>query len=193
MTTQSEHQQPDQQQYDEPQPYNDQQAAPPAPPAEPAFAEPQRPPAHPGDQPWEQDAEPASSGQNYGMTTEHLAGATAGGAASTQQFADAQAPEPAAPAADNTTGHTPLFPDDERDSINDRWKQIQSTFVDEPRQAVQEADELVAELMQQLARMFADERGQLESQWAQGTDVSTEDLRQGLQRYREFFQRLLAA
>ena len=88
---------------------------------------------------------------------------------------------------------TPLLAEDERESINDRWTQIQSAFVDEPREAVQKADELVAELMQHLARMFADERGRLEAQWSQGTNVSTEDLRLGLQRYREFFQRLLAA
>ncbi len=133
------------------------------------------------------------AGDDRGMSTEHIAGATGSGAATTQQVADARRPEPAAAASDSGPEQAPLFAEDERDSINDRWGRIQSTFVDEPRQAVQQADELVGELMQQLARMFADERGQLEAQWAQGTDVSTEDLRQGLQRYRAFFQRLLAA
>jgi hypothetical protein len=47
--------------------------------------------------------------------------------------------------------------------------------------------------MQRLARMFASERDQLESRWASGDDVSTEDLRRGLRRYRSFFERLLAA
>jgi hypothetical protein len=61
------------------------------------------------------------------------------------------------------------------------------------RRAVQDADALVADLMQRLARMFASERGQLESRWAGGDDVSTEDLRRGLRRYRSFFERLLAA
>jgi hypothetical protein len=74
-----------------------------------------------------------------------------------------------------------------------RWKEIQAEFVDEPRSAVQEADALVADLMQRLARMFAAERDQLESRWSSGEGVSTEDLRQGLQRYRSFFERLLAA
>jgi hypothetical protein len=74
-----------------------------------------------------------------------------------------------------------------------RWRDIQARFVDEPRAAVQDADALVADLMERLARMFAAERQQLESHWASGDDVSTEDLRQGLLRYRSFFERLLTA
>ena len=74
-----------------------------------------------------------------------------------------------------------------------QWKDIQAEFVDEPRKAVQDADALVAELMQRLAQMFASEREQLESRWSGGEDVSTEDLRRGLRRYRSFFERLLAA
>jgi hypothetical protein len=89
--------------------------------------------------------------------------------------------------------HAPLLEDDELQSILARWKDIQAEFVDEPRQAVQDADALVAELMQRLAQMFAGEREQLESRWAGGDDVSTEDLRRGLRRYRSFFERLLAA
>jgi hypothetical protein len=86
-----------------------------------------------------------------------------------------------------------LLADDELQSILARWKDIQAEFVDEPRTAVQNADALVADLMQRMARMFATEREQLESQWAGGDDVSTEDLRRGLRRYRSFFERLLAA
>jgi hypothetical protein len=86
-----------------------------------------------------------------------------------------------------------LLEDDELQSITMRWKDIQAEFVDEPEQAVQEADALVAELMQRLATMFATERADLEQRWAGGHEVSTEDLRQGLRRYRSFFERLLAA
>jgi hypothetical protein len=89
--------------------------------------------------------------------------------------------------------HAPLLADDELRSILAQWKDIQAEFVDEPRRAVQDADTLVADLMQRLARMFASERDQLESRWASGDDVSTEDLRRGLRRYRSFFERLLAA
>jgi hypothetical protein len=86
-----------------------------------------------------------------------------------------------------------LLEDGELRSITMRWKDIQAEFVDEPEQAVQQADALVAELMQRLATMFAAERAGLEKRWAGGGQVSTEDLRQGLRRYRSFFERLLAA
>ena len=72
-----------------------------------------------------------------------------------------------------------------------RWTAIQTTFVDEPRTAVENADALVAEVMSELARTFADERARLESAWSRGTYVSTGDLRQVLQRYRDFFHLLL--
>jgi hypothetical protein len=74
-----------------------------------------------------------------------------------------------------------------------RWREIQAQFVDDPAEAVQQADALVADLMQRLARMFAGERAQLESRLASGESLSTEELRQGLQGYRTFFERLLAA
>jgi hypothetical protein len=89
--------------------------------------------------------------------------------------------------------HAQLLEDQELQAIRGQWKDIQAEFVDEPRKAVQQADALVAELMQRLAQMFATEREGLESRWAGGDDVSTEDLRRGLRRYRSFFERLLVA
>ncbi len=77
-------------------------------------------------------------------------------------------------------------------TFQQRWKEIQTRFVDEPRAAVEDADGLVANLMQQLAEGFAKERERLEAQWGRGEDISTEDLRVALQRYRTFFQRLLS-
>ena len=74
-----------------------------------------------------------------------------------------------------------------------RWQEVQGGFVDEPQQAVQDADGLVADLMQRLAATFSEERSNLESQWDSGEDASTEDLRVALQRYRSFFDRLLSA
>jgi hypothetical protein len=88
---------------------------------------------------------------------------------------------------------TQLLQTDELESIVNRWRDIQAGFVDEPQQAVKDADALVADLMQRLARMFAAEREDLEARWMAGQEVSTEDLRQGLRRYRSFFERLLAA
>jgi hypothetical protein len=86
-----------------------------------------------------------------------------------------------------------LLDDSELQSMTMRWKDIQAEFVDEPAEAVQEADALVAELMQRLAAMFSTQRTELETRLAGDSEVSTEDLRQGLRRYRSFFERLLAA
>ena len=82
---------------------------------------------------------------------------------------------------------------DDPEGFQRRWDSIQAGFVDEPRTAVQDADGLVAELMQRLAESFSNERSSLESQWDGDGDVSTEDLRVALQRYRSFFDRLLSA
>jgi hypothetical protein len=87
----------------------------------------------------------------------------------------------------------PLLDDAELDGYRTRWQDIQVRFVDDPRDTVKDADALVAELMQRIAQTFAEERTSLESRWEGGTDVSTEDLRVALQRYRSFFDRLLAA
>jgi hypothetical protein len=87
----------------------------------------------------------------------------------------------------------PLLSGDDSESFRGRWSDIQVGFVDEPREMVERADALVAELMQRLASQFSEERGRLETQWDKDDDVSTEDLRLALQRYRSFFQRLLTA
>ena len=87
----------------------------------------------------------------------------------------------------------PLLPSSELDDYRGRWEAIQARFVDAPRESVQEADGLVAEIMRRLAQVFSEERRELEGQWDRGGEVSTEDLRVALQRYRSFFQRLLAA
>jgi hypothetical protein len=75
--------------------------------------------------------------------------------------------------------------------MREEWDSIQAAFVDEPRNAVERADNLVARTMKQLAETFASERSRLEGTWDRGGDVSTEDLRIALQRYRTFFNRLL--
>jgi hypothetical protein len=88
-------------------------------------------------------------------------------------------------------GTMALFPKNESKQFHERWTDIQTGFVDEPRQAVERADELVAEVIKRLADSFAQERSRLEGQWGRGDNVSTEDLRVALQRYRAFFDRLL--
>jgi hypothetical protein len=84
-----------------------------------------------------------------------------------------------------------LLNSEESELYRTRWNAIQGKFVDEPRDAVQQADALVSEVIEQITQMFANEHGLLEAQWNQGEDVSTEDLRKALQRYRSFFNRLV--
>ena len=88
--------------------------------------------------------------------------------------------------------HAPLFTPGDADNVRARWRDIQGEFVDEPRHAVEEANELVGRVIERLTDVFSKERGQLEQEWGQGKDVSTEDLRQALRRYRSFFDRLLS-
>jgi hypothetical protein len=91
------------------------------------------------------------------------------------------------------TDVTPLLERQDEIDLRDHWEEIQTRFVDDPRRAVEDADALVAGVMKSLAEGFAQAREQLEGQWSRGEDVSTEDLRVALQRYRSFFQRLLSA
>jgi hypothetical protein len=85
----------------------------------------------------------------------------------------------------------PLFEAGEAEKFRTRWLAIQSKFVDDPGKSVKEADDLVADVIQNITRNFADRRGSLEKQWTGGGDTSTEDLRLALKQYRSFFERLL--
>jgi hypothetical protein len=96
----------------------------------------------------------------------------------------------AAPAREEQAA--PLFSPEETKEFRARWDAIQVSFVDDPRGVVQQADNLVAVTMKRLAEMFAAERAKLEAQWDRGDNVSTEDLRLALRRYRSFFGRLLS-
>ena len=96
------------------------------------------------------------------------------------------------PADANAPRDTPLLAADVVSQLRNQWTDIQAGFVDEPRRAVERADGLVADAIKRLAETFSNERAQLEGQWDRGGDVSTEDLRQALQRYRSFFSRLLS-
>jgi hypothetical protein len=117
--------------------------------------------------------------------------ARAGSATEEQAQASAQG-GPGSDETDEGGERAALFAEDEASGYRDRWQQVQTEFVDDPRQAVQRADTLVAELMQRLAETFAAERSDLEAQWDRGGEVSTEDLRVSLRRYRSFFDRLLS-
>jgi hypothetical protein len=74
------------------------------------------------------------------------------------------------------------------DGIRSRFLDIQAGFVDEPRQAVEEAGRFVDDLLRQVADALQQQRGQL----AGATEeASTEDLRLALRAYRQFVDRLL--
>ncbi|HEY6242395.1 MAG TPA: hypothetical protein VIX17_00530 [Pyrinomonadaceae bacterium] len=119
------------------------------------------------------------------ISTRDLAGGAA--AAKTARAQDNREPQ-----LDERNNATPLFETGEAESLRSRWMNIQTQFVDEPRHSVEQADELVASAMKRLAEIFANERDTLEQNWDRGDDVSTEDLRVALQRYRSFFDRLLS-
>jgi hypothetical protein len=87
---------------------------------------------------------------------------------------------------------TSYLGDGKSDESWQRWRQIQGDFVDDPRNSVAEAHALVSELIDGIVQRFEGEREQLEQRWSQGEDVSTDDLRLCLQRYRDFFGRLLS-
>jgi hypothetical protein len=88
-------------------------------------------------------------------------------------------------------GAAPLFTGEEVDRFRTEWRGLQSDFVDSPRDAVQHADQLVAQVMQSLATTFADHKKSLEGQWSKGEQVETEELRVALRQYRAFFDKLL--
>jgi hypothetical protein len=87
---------------------------------------------------------------------------------------------------------SPLLSEQEEEDFRSRWNNIQTGFVDEPRRAVEQADELVAQTMQRLAQSFSDQKSSLETQWEKSEKISTEELRVALRRYRSFFDRLLS-
>lgn len=78
------------------------------------------------------------------------------------------------------------------EELRPRWNNIQTSFVDEPRQAVYDADKLVTSAITQITEALHDECRAMQKQWADGADVSTEDLRLSLQKYRTFFNRLMS-
>jgi hypothetical protein len=96
------------------------------------------------------------------------------------------------PIGESTDERGPLFSSEEAGDLRAQWDRIQVGFVDEPRTAVAEADQLVERTMKRLSEIFQDERQKMERQWDHGDKVSTEDFRLSLRRYRSFFGRLLS-
>ncbi|MEV6118059.1 hypothetical protein AB0L59_37725 [Streptomyces sp. NPDC052109] len=143
------------------------------------------------------EAEPASSGApvypGESTATHSAGGESAGGGAGAATDAADTGAATAEGAPDTSEDEAPqLLTDDEERTFRDRWQQTQNKFVDDPREAVHDADTLVADVMQTLASTFAQHKKDLEAQWSQGERVDTEELRGALRRYRSFFNRLLS-
>jgi hypothetical protein len=127
------------------------------------------------------------------MESEQLTTADVANLASGREREETHKPEYQGPGTQRAEDHSePLLPRDITGEMRTRWETIQTEFVDDPRTSVQQADELVATAIKRLAESFAQERAKLEQEWSKGNDVSTEDLRQALRRYRGFFHRLLS-
>jgi hypothetical protein len=138
-------------------------------------------PAEPGSSPREEpivdDQHRGASGEAQGLASGSQTGSSAGSVH--QGGTEVAEAEPS------------LIEAQEANEYRSRWNDIQGGFVDEPRDTLAKADQLVAEVIQQLTRTFADERSRFEEQWTRGAEVSTEDLRLAFRRYRSFFNGLL--
>jgi len=103
--------------------------------------------------------------------------------------------EAAPPVSDNGRNGVhgePLLSPQEVTTYRARWDVVQGGFIDDPNRAVEHADNLADMVLKRLTDSFAYERDQLVRKWDHGADpVSTEDLRQALQGYRAFLDRLL--
>jgi len=91
----------------------------------------------------------------------------------------------------NEPANTEILPERQLEDLHSKWTAIQTSFVDEPRKAVEDADQLVGLAIKQIEEVFFAQRANLEKQWNRGDEVSTENLRISLQRYRDFFERLM--
>ena len=110
----------------------------------------------------------------------------------TLKFEDPSLEKQDLPGSSEEVQLAPLFLPDVSKAFRAHWDAVQIGFVDDPKRAVREADELVAQVMKSLAETFAKERAMLEGQADQAEQASTENLRVALRRYRSFFQRLLS-
>ena len=101
-------------------------------------------------------------------------------------------PDPRTAPHEESGADLPLLDAEQSEQFLQRWRQVQTRFVDDPQAALRDGDTLVAELLQALAARFADHKDGIEQQWLGGGEPTTEDLRQALQSYRSFFHRLLS-
>jgi hypothetical protein len=139
-----------------------------------------------------QTEQPRASEDRTRKSEHYHEGLTAADPAATGQAAAKKETRPSQVGESTPEEASSLFSSEETARFRSRWDAIQTGFVDEPHLAVKHADELVAEVINRLAQVFADERAKLEAQLDQNRELSTEDLRLALRHYRSFFARLLS-
>ena len=74
-----------------------------------------------------------------------------------------------------------------------RWGAVQAGFVDDPRRAVEGADDIVAEVVGALQAAIDDRRRELAEPWRDHADASTDALLVAFQSYRSVFERVLSS
>jgi hypothetical protein len=129
-------------------------------------------------------------GQKRTLTTADLAASANAASSSKATAEDEVLPEvfdpERAPQSTRQERLAPLFPEELSGEYRARWNVVQQGFVDDPKNAVRQGDELVAQVIKSLAERFSTQRAAVE-----GEKGSTEELRLALRSYRSFFERLL--
>ncbi|MEV6392941.1 hypothetical protein [Nocardia xishanensis] len=121
------------------------------------------------------------------------------GAAQAQESARAAEPAPgterteaggstAGPAAGGQSSS--LFAAADFDRLRTQWREVQVTFVDDPKTAVARADDLVGDTIDKMISTYQQRKRELDER--RGDKSDTEDLRQALRGYRTFFDQLLS-
>jgi hypothetical protein len=77
----------------------------------------------------------------------------------------------------------------DRDDLDHRWTAIETGFVEDPARHIEMADDLLGDLIGRLQAALEHDRDRLSGAW-KGSDVTTEQLRELLLRYRASYQRL---
>lgn len=135
---------------------------------------------------------PADQNTPTADTTNRAPGTTSGAAVQTSESVRDTTSARDTQATDIRDDDAGFLPAERMSALRERWNDVQAGFVDDPRSAVQNAQQLVGEIVSELTEMFTRERSTLEGQWSSGGQADTEALRIALQRYRSFFNRLLA-
>ncbi|WP_412517603.1 hypothetical protein K8Z49_03680 [Actinomadura madurae] len=103
------------------------------------------------------------------------------------------APPSAAPSGSPSGTPATLLDPAEGERFRERWREVQSAFVDDPAESVRKADGLASEAVDALGRAIAAHRGALSEALEKGEQADTERLRQALRGYRDLLDRIFAA